>query len=68
MADNKLLKKLPSNEDGMVTYKRENGDIYKITQNQITKIFTIYKLVDDCFERLGKGSNPTELEKKYIKG
>lgn len=68
MAEKKLLKKLPDNEVGMVTYKYSNGDTYRITQNQMNKIFTIYKVVDGCFERLGKGSNPTELENKYIKG
>lgn len=67
MAENKLLKKLPANEIGMVTYKRLNGDTYKITQNQMNKTFTIYKVINDCFERLGKGANPTALEEKYIK-
>ena len=67
MTESKLLKNLPSNEVSMVEYKRLNGDIYKITRNQTNKMFTIYKVVDGCFERLGKGDNPIVLEKKYIK-
>ena len=67
MTESKLLKNLPSNEVSMVEHKRLNGDIYKITRNQTNKMFTIYKVVDGCFERLGKGDNPMVLEKKYIK-
>jgi len=67
MVVNKLLKKIPDNEVGMVTYKCLNGNIYKLTQNQTNKMFTIYKVIDDCFERLGKGASPTTLEEKYIK-
>lgn len=64
---NKVIKKIPVNEVGMVMYKNTNGNVYKITQNQTTNVFTIYKVVEDGFERLGKGSNPTALEEKYIK-
>lgn len=64
---NKVIKKIPTNEDGMVLYKNTNGNTYKITQNQTTNVFTIYKVVEDGFERLGKGNNPITLEEKYIK-
>lgn len=64
---NKVIKKIPTNEDSMVMYKNTNGNTYKITQNQTTNVFTIYKVVEDGFERLGKGSNPIVLEEKYIK-
>ena len=67
MAENKLLKKIPSNEVVVVNYKCLNGDTYQITQNQVNKAFTIYKVIDDCLERLGKGDNPLTLEEKYIK-
>ena len=68
MANNKLLKNLPSDEVSMVLRKTLNGDTYKITQNRINQMFTIYKVVDDCFERLGKGDNPIVLEEKYVEG
>ena len=67
MAKNKLLKNLPSDEISMVLRKTLSGDIYKITRNRIDQMFTIYKVIDDCFEKLGKGDNPTVLENKYIK-
>lgn len=67
MIKSKLLKKMPDNEVCMVTYRCLNGDTYKLTQNQMNKTFTMYKVVNDCFERLGKGANPTALEEKYIK-
>ena len=64
---NKVIKKIPINEDSMVLYKNTDGNTYEITQNQITKVFTIYKVVEDGFERLGKGDNPIVLEEKYIR-
>ena len=67
MAKSKLLKSLPSNESSVVKYTTLNGDIYRITRHRINQMFTIYKVVDGCFEKLGTDSNPTVLEKKYIK-
>lgn len=64
---NKIIKKIPVNENGMVFYKNSNGNTYKITRNPTTNIFTIYKIVEDGFERLGKGNHPIALEEKYIK-
>lgn len=66
MAKNKLLKTLPSDEISVVKYHTLNGDIYRITRHRINQMFTIYKVVDDCFEKLGTDINPTVLEKKYI--
>lgn len=66
MADN-IVKKTPVSESIVVTYNCANGDTYKITQHQTTRIFTIYKVVDGGLDRLGKGNNPTKLEEKYIK-
>ena len=67
MAKNKLLKTLPSDEKSVVKYQTLNGDIYRITRHQLSQMFTIYKVVDGCFEKLGTDNNPTVLEKKYIK-
>lgn len=67
MAENKSLKKIPTNEISMLEYKSLNGDTYEITQNRTNQTFTIYKVVDGCYEKLGKGANPTALEEKYIK-
>lgn len=66
MATN-IIKKIPSNETIALTYTCVNKDVYKITQHKTSGLFTIYKIVENGFDRLGKGNNPTKLEQKYIK-
>lgn len=63
-----FIAKIPKSEDVAVTYRTaDHVPLYKITVNKKTMIYSLYKIVDGGFERLGKGPNPNELEKKYIK-
>lgn len=66
MADN-IVKKIPSSETIALTYTCVNKDVYKITKHKTSGLFTIYKVIENGFDRLGKGNNPTKLEQKYIK-
>lgn len=66
MATN-IVKKIPSSENIVLTYTCLNKDVYKITQHKTSGLFTIYKVIENGLDRLGKGNNPTKLEQKYIK-
>jgi len=61
------IKGIPGAEKLVLHRNTKKGDIYKITVNEAGNVYTIYKLDGDKATKLGKGSNPLELEDKYIK-
>ncbi|MEE1503892.1 MAG: hypothetical protein UGF89_06585 [Acutalibacteraceae bacterium] len=61
------IKGIPSAENIILHRNGKNGDEYKITENEAGTSYTIYKLDGDKATKLGKGSNPLELEDKYVK-
>lgn len=61
-----VMKTLPKNEKLCLTYKIENKNQFVITFNAIKQIYTIYKVLNDGYEKLGTGNNPLKLEEKFI--
>lgn len=58
--------KLPKNEKFEVLNTTE-GQRYLVTSTNNRLSWFIYKVLDDNkLEKLGKGTNPNELEEKYI--
>lgn len=60
------VKTLPKNEKLCLTYKIENENQFVITFSMIKQIYTIYKVLNDGYEKLGTGNNPLKLEEKFI--
>lgn len=59
-----MAKALPVNEFLWVTILNSNGDKFYITSNKNRDNYYIY---NSEYKKLGKNSNPLELERKYIK-
>ncbi len=60
------IKGIPSSETNILRRVTTTGEAYVITVNNATQMYTIYKLNGDTAVKLGKGSNPLELEQKYV--
>ena len=60
------MKTLSKNEKLCLTYKSENKNEFVITFNAIKQIYTIYKVLEDGYGKLGTGNNPLKLEQKFI--
>lgn len=61
------IKGIPSAEKIVLHREAKNGDVYKITVNEAGTSYTLYKIEGDKGIKVGKGTNPLELENKYIK-
>lgn len=61
-----VVKKIPASEKGSVLYRnKEHTPVFYSTFNENTGVYTMYKILPDGYERLGKGQNPTKLERKF---
>lgn len=57
----KTVKSIPNSENG-VGVECLNGE-YLITQNPLKEQFTLWKCLDDGFERIKTSDNPLEFDK-----
>lgn len=64
----KIVKSIPSSETGArttcYTKPNESGDKYLITQNPLKAQFTLWKCIEDGFEKISTSDNPLDLNKK----
>lgn len=65
----KILKALGKDEILWATYCREGEEdpSYCITSPKSRQHYILYVVRSDGLERIAKGSNPVDLEKKYVK-
>lgn len=59
-----MAKTLPANEFLWITILNSNGDKFYITSDKNRDNYYIY---NSEYKKLGKNSNPLELERKYVK-
>lgn len=58
----KLVKKIPATETGHgVIYHTLSGKEYRITQNPIKQMHTLWKVVDGGFEKIAVDASPNNL-------
>lgn len=61
----KIVKSIPTSESGVgvecYTKPNKSGDKYIISQNPIKMQFTLWKCVDDGFEKIKTSNNPLEF-------
>ena len=60
------MNKLPSNETLWLTRISDSGKTLLITSNKDRSTYFIYEQTDSGLEKLGKGLNPLELERKFV--
>lgn len=64
----KIVKSIPVSETGSrvtcFTKPNESGDKYLITQNSMKAQFTLWKCVDEGFERIKVSDNPKDFDDK----
>ena len=61
----KTVKSIPSSEERKVTCftkPNESGDKYIITQNTLKTQFTIWKYIEDGFEKIKISDSPLDLD------
>ena len=60
---NKIVKSIPSSETGTRTSCiTESGDKYLITQNPLKEQFTLWKCLDDGFEKISTSESPLDFD------
>lgn len=60
-----VVNKLPKSENGYgVNYTTESGNRYVISHNKIKNKFTLWKNIDNRYEKIGVANNPIDLYKK----
>ena len=60
----KIVKTIPSSETGTgVDCLAKSGDMYLITQNPLKEQFTLWKCLEDGFEKIKTSDNPLEFDK-----
>lgn len=61
----KVVKTIPSSDTGSrttcFTKPDKSGDKYVITQNPLKMQFTLWKCIDDGFEKIKTSNNPLDL-------
>lgn len=64
----KIVKNIPSSETGSrtacFTKSGQSGDKYIISQNPLKMQFTLWKCVDDGFEKIATSNSPVVLDEK----
>lgn len=64
----KVVKSIPTSETGSMvtcfTKPNESGDKYLITQNPLKAQFTLWKCLENGFEKISTSNNPLDLNKK----
>ena len=62
----KIVKSIPSTETGVrtacFTKQNKSGDKYLITQNPIKEQFTLWKCLDDGFEKISTSDSPLDFD------
>jgi hypothetical protein len=62
----KIVKTIPASETGIrttcFTKPNSSGDNYLITQNPLKAQFTLWKCLEDGFERIKTSDNPTDFD------
>ena len=62
----KIVKSIPSSETGtgVVCYTKPNmsGDKYIISQNPLKEQFTLWKCIDDEYEKIATANNPSKFD------
>ena len=58
----KIIKTIPSSETGKVDCLGKN-DKYVITENPLKAQFTLWKCLDDGFEKVKTSDNPLDFDK-----
>ena len=61
-AKSKIIKTIPSSEVGKVDCLDKN-DKYVITENPLKAQFTLWKYLDDGFEKVKTSDNPLDFDK-----
>lgn len=61
-AKSKIIKTIPSSETGKVDCLGKN-DKYVITENPLKAQFTLWKCLDDGFEKVKTSGNPLDFDK-----
>ena len=60
-----IVSKIPKSETGYgVHYTTSSGNIYIISNNPIKRKFTLWKELEEGYEKLGPSSSPVDLYKK----
>lgn len=61
----KVIKKLPVSECGIgVLCKTKSGKLYKISQNPDKKKHTLWRIVDEGYEKIATADSPYDLYEK----
>lgn len=62
----KIVKTIPNTETGSTTTcftkPLDSGDKYLITQNPLKKQFTLWKCLEDGFERIATSDSPRDFD------
>lgn len=65
-ASSKIVKNIPNSETGSrtvcFTKTNESGDKYIISQNPLKGQFTLWKCLEDGFEKVATSYNPLEFD------
>lgn len=64
----KIVKSIPSSEIGTrttcYTKPNESGEKYLITENPLKNQFTLWKCIEDGFEKIATSDNPRDFDSK----
>lgn len=67
-SSSKIVKTIPSSETRKLaicyTKPNESGDKYLITQNPLKNQFTLWKCIDNGFEKIATSDNPENFDDK----
>lgn len=65
-ASNKIVKSIPNSETGSgtecFTKPNQSGDKYIISHNPLKMQFTLWKCLEDGFEKVATSDNPLEFD------
>lgn len=66
MTKTKTKVKIPSVEKICLTVRNDDDETYFITQNRVTKKFTLYQIDSGEAKKIGTSNSPKKLEEKYV--
>ena len=60
-----IVKQIPKSDNGHgVLYTKSNGNIYQISNNPVNKRFTLWKVLNNGYEKISTSDNPLKLYEK----
>ena len=60
-----IVKQIPKSDNGHgVLYTKLNGNVYQISNNPIKKRFTLWKVLENGYEKISTSDNPLNLYEK----